>query len=328
MPDRDRAAERNATEREIDALYQRPLAEFTAARNELARALAKSGARDESTRVKALVKPTVTPWAVNQVYWQARSIWDRLMQAGETLRTTQVAALERPGTTEAQVRQVRERVREATTAHREAINDAVHQAVRVASQSSTHLATDQVARMLESLSLAPQPPSPTGRFTEVIGPAGFEALANVTPGASPLAFLALAAGAGTQGNASPAGRMGQAGRAHGAGPAGQAGKAGKFDKTKKKTTDALKASELEDEEKAARQHALLVQAAGEALGRAQQVERQARTAEAQARDAVTDAELALTQARRALTDAERETRKAADQRQAAEAALEQVRQQR
>lgn len=314
MPDRDRAAERNATEREIDALYQRPLAEFTAARNELARALAKSGARDESTRVKALVKPTVTPWAVNQVYWQARSIWDRLMQAGETLRTTQVAALERPGTTEAQVRQVRERVREATTAHREAINDAVHQAVRVASQSSTHLATDQVARMLESLSLAPQPPSPTGRFTEVIGPAGFEALANVTPGASPLAFLALAAGAGTQGNASPAGRMGQAGRA------------GKTNKAR--TTDGHKGSNSEDNEKAARQHALLVQAASEALARAQQIERQARTAEAQARAAVTDAELALTQARRALTDAERETRKAADQRQAAEAALEQVRQQR
>lgn len=311
MPDRDRAAERNATEREIDALYQRPLAEFTAARNELARALAKSGARDESTRVKALVKPTVTPWAVNQVYWQARSIWDRLMQAGETLRTTQVAALERPGTTEAQVRQVRERVREATTAHREALNDAVHQAVRVASQSSTHLATDQVARMLESLSLAPQLPSPTGRFTEVIGPAGFEALANVTPGASPLAFLALAAGAGTQGDASPAGR---------------AGRAGKINKAK--TTDGHEGSKSEDNEKAARQHALIVQAAGEALGRAQQVERQARTAEAQARDAVTDAELALTQARRALTDAERETRKAADQRQAAEAALEQVRQQR
>ena len=52
---------------EIDRLYALPLEEFTAERDALAKRLRKEGDRDEADSVKALKKPSVAAWAVNQV---------------------------------------------------------------------------------------------------------------------------------------------------------------------------------------------------------------------------------------------------------------------
>ena len=54
---------------EIAGLYQLPLADFTAARNALAK---QAGAR--ASEVKALQKPPVAAWAINQLYWQRRDV--------------------------------------------------------------------------------------------------------------------------------------------------------------------------------------------------------------------------------------------------------------
>src|SRR5262249_27956751 len=62
-------ATKNKLEDELDALFKVPLTEFTVARNALAARLKKAGNRDESDRVKALSKPTLSAWAVNQLYW-------------------------------------------------------------------------------------------------------------------------------------------------------------------------------------------------------------------------------------------------------------------
>jgi hypothetical protein len=48
-------------------LYSLPLAEFTQGRNELAEHLQKEGKDDEARRVKALRKPALPAWAVNQL---------------------------------------------------------------------------------------------------------------------------------------------------------------------------------------------------------------------------------------------------------------------
>src|SRR5579862_9733037 len=66
---------------EIGQLYQRPLAEFTPARN----ALAKQAGKD-APRVRALPKPSVPAWAVNQLYWRDRHAWDALVAAAENAR--------------------------------------------------------------------------------------------------------------------------------------------------------------------------------------------------------------------------------------------------
>lgn len=155
---------------QIDALYALPLEAFTAARNALAKSL--KGDAASVSLVKSLAKPTQIPWAVNLLYWNDRGTWTRLLDAGLALRTAQLAALEgRPSD-----------VRVAEAAHRSALTDAAASAARLAAQAGGAAASDPVTRMLEALSLAPAPPSTPGRYTDVLQPAGFEALAGLSPG--------------------------------------------------------------------------------------------------------------------------------------------------
>ena len=157
----------SALDAKIDDLYRLPLAEFTAARN----ALAKSLSKDDAKLIKALAKPTVVPWAVNQLYWHARATYDRLMKSGEKLRAAQIAALEGRGAD----------VRAASESHRRAIGEAVAEAGRLATASGAKPGADPLARTFESLSLATSAPGQPGRLTDALQPAGFEALLGVTP---------------------------------------------------------------------------------------------------------------------------------------------------
>lgn len=158
-------------DRLIDDLYRGPLKEFVAARAALAKTLAGA----EAKRVKGLPKPTVVPWAVNQLYWHARPVYDRLVSSGEKLRTAQIDALKgRPAD-----------VRRATEAHRKAMTDAVTEALRLASGAGTHPGADELTKTLEAVSLARNLPEPPGRLTKPLRPAGFEALAGVPVKARP-----------------------------------------------------------------------------------------------------------------------------------------------
>jgi hypothetical protein len=152
----------------IDDLYRQPLDAFVPARN----ALAKTVTGTDAARVRALAKPTVVPWAVNQVYWQARPTYDKLIKSGERLRNAQIASLEgRRGSD----------VRDAGEAHRRALADAVQAAERLATAAGAKPAADALMRTFETLSLASEPPEPAGRLTKPLQPSGFEALAGITP---------------------------------------------------------------------------------------------------------------------------------------------------
>jgi hypothetical protein len=149
----------------IDELYRLPLADFTAARN----ALAKTLTGDEAKRVRALVKPTLVPWAINQVFWKARPTYERLLKSGDALRKAQISALKGSGGD----------VRRASEAHRKALADALREATRLAEAEGSRPGADDLGRMLEALSLAATLPDRPGRLTEIVQPAGFEALAGV-----------------------------------------------------------------------------------------------------------------------------------------------------
>jgi len=157
----------SALDAKIDDLYRLPLAEFTTARN----ALAKSLPKDQAAPIKALEKPTVVPWTVNQVYWRARSTYDRLMKSGEALRAAQIAALEGRAAD----------VRAASEAHRRAISEAVAEGERLAAAAGIKPGSDALARTFESLSLTTSAAQTPGRLTEAMQPAGFEALLGVNP---------------------------------------------------------------------------------------------------------------------------------------------------
>ena len=77
----------------MDALFKLALPEFTAARNALASKLQKAGDKAAAAEVKALAKPPVSAWVVNQIYWRARAAFDRLMTAGARLRQAQASQL-------------------------------------------------------------------------------------------------------------------------------------------------------------------------------------------------------------------------------------------
>ena len=74
---------------EADELYALPLDEFTSARNELEKRLRKDGQRDEAAEVKALRKPTVPAWALNQVARQRAGEVGDLIDAGRRVREAQ-----------------------------------------------------------------------------------------------------------------------------------------------------------------------------------------------------------------------------------------------
>jgi len=264
----------SALDAKIDDLYKLPLGEFTGARN----ALAKSLSKDEAKLVKALEKPTVVPWAVNQVYWRARSTYDRLMKSGERLRTAQIAALEGRAAD----------VRAAGEAHRRAITDAVAEGERLSAEAGAKPGADALARTFESLSLATTAPKAPGRLTDALQPAGFEALAGLanlerkTQNSKPPA-LGLAPK-----NAEPRTANGER-RTPNAEP---------------RTTAAAKAAALAAEREAAREaaerkkHEAAVKAAEAELARVDAAERKARETWERAHDDLLAARQALTDLRR------------------------------
>ena len=76
---------------EVDELFKLSLAEFIGARNALAARLKQSGRVNDANLVKTLVKPSVSAWTVNQLYWNHREAFDNLLNAGQRFRRAQTS---------------------------------------------------------------------------------------------------------------------------------------------------------------------------------------------------------------------------------------------
>jgi hypothetical protein len=100
-------------EGEIDRLYALPLDEFVKARDELARSLRSADRRPDATTVKALRKPTVGAWALNQAVRTRRADIRELLEAGAALRAAQERLL--AGGERADLRDATEREREVVS---------------------------------------------------------------------------------------------------------------------------------------------------------------------------------------------------------------------
>jgi hypothetical protein len=147
-------------ETEIDRLYQLPLEEFTAARN----ALARTGG-DEAADVRKLTKPSIPAWAVNQLHWKRRDLYDALVETSTALRKTHKTIL---GGRRADLR-------EPSRAHEDALDAALKGAVEILQQAG-HPATDATRQgMLTTLRALPTNET-AGRLTETLQPGGFEML--------------------------------------------------------------------------------------------------------------------------------------------------------
>jgi len=148
---------------DIDRLYQLPLDEFTSARN----ALAKGSAN--AAEIRALTKPPVAAWAVNQLYWRDRRAWDALVDAAENLRRANKAVLAGKSGD----------VRAAGAAHDAAVQDALKATLAQLAEGG-HPVTDATRQsILNTLRALPADERP-GRLTRALQPGGFEMLAGLS----------------------------------------------------------------------------------------------------------------------------------------------------
>jgi hypothetical protein len=154
---------------EIDALFRLPLAEFTAARNALAKRL-------DDSRVKSLAKPPATAWAVNQLYWQKPKAIEELIGVTERVRKAQTGKLKN-----VDVRELLNEKKRMMAALMERASAILGDAGHAASPDAMR----RISATLEALAVwgntegAPQP----GRLTSDLDPPGFDALAAVMGGA-------------------------------------------------------------------------------------------------------------------------------------------------
>jgi hypothetical protein len=149
---------------EIDRLYQLPPDEFTAARNALAK---EAGA--EGADVRRLAKPPIAAWAVNQIHWKRRDIYDALIAASNELRKLHKAILSGR----------RADIREPAKVHDEAIDAALKAALPIL-QEEGHPVTDATRQAILTTLRALPADDPPGRLTRTLQPGGFEMLAGLS----------------------------------------------------------------------------------------------------------------------------------------------------
>jgi hypothetical protein len=150
---------------DIDALYQLPLDEFTAARDALAK---RSGS--DGPAIRKFQKPTAAAWAVNQLYWKRRKTFDRLTAAAESVRTAHGRRLAGKSTD----------VERAELVHRAALEAALgasRELLTAAGDPATVATTTAVTETLQALPWS----EPPGRLTQPLRPQGFAALAGLLP---------------------------------------------------------------------------------------------------------------------------------------------------
>src|SRR5262249_51238488 len=137
--------------------------------------LKKSGRSEEAGEVKALSKPSVSAWAVNQLYWNHRDAFNALMSAGQQFRRAQALQLAgKPADT-----------RGPLADRREALSSLSHLADALLRQEGHGASSETLRRIgttLEALSAlsGPERSSP-GRLTQDIDPPGFGSLAELMP---------------------------------------------------------------------------------------------------------------------------------------------------
>jgi hypothetical protein len=149
---------------EIDRLYQLPLDEFTAARN----ALAKQAGQD-GTPIRALAKPPIAAWAVNQLHWRDRGTWKALIEAADNARRAHHAVLAGKATD----------VRSANEVHEEAVEKALKATLALLGQAG-HPVTDATRQAISTTIRALPGQDPPGRLTRTLQPGGFEMLSGLT----------------------------------------------------------------------------------------------------------------------------------------------------
>jgi hypothetical protein len=171
------AASKADFEGDLDRLYQLPLNEFTAARDDLTKRLRAEGASERAQEIKALRKPTAAVWLVNQLARERPLDVQRLLKAGESLAKSQAQATAGESSPFSEARRDEHRALEQLAkATREIAERAGIGLPAVGRATETLRAASLTAEGRELLK--------RGRLTEEPEPPGFEALTGLEAAAA------------------------------------------------------------------------------------------------------------------------------------------------
>ena len=272
-----------------DELFGLPPEEFVAARDELARRLRREGEAEAAKRIKALRRPPLSAWAVNQLARGPEGGLGELLATGERLRAAHQAALAGEGAAE---------LRAAAKAEREAVAALVLAALellREAGHPTTDATRDRVAATLHAAAASPEAADlvGNGRLTADLDPSGFGTVPDGAFDEAPARDRTQRAG-------------GKARKEPGAEENGDRGAAAEDGPAARRARRAAAVAARDDARKRARlaaDQAVLATRHAERLGRlADQAEREASRARATATAAIEAATAARERATRAAKD--------------------------
>ena len=150
---------------EIERLYQLTPSEFTAARNDAVKQLKSSA---DKAAVRALQKPNTPAWAVNQLYWKRRRVFQQVLDAARKLRDAHAQQLAgRFADIQAAERHQSDVLKKAA--------DEVRDLLRAAGEKETPATMNAVVETLQALPGRDD----YGRLVKPLKPLGFEALAGL-----------------------------------------------------------------------------------------------------------------------------------------------------
>ena len=284
-----------------DELFGLPPEEFVAARDELARRLKREGDAEAARRVKALRRPSLSAWAVNQLARGQGTGLGPLLTAGERLRAAHQAALAGEGA---------EELRAAAKAEREAVAGLVEDALellREAGHAATDATRDRVAATLHAAAASQEAADLVrdGRLTSDLDPSGF---GTVPEGAfeAPAEAPARRRTARQPGGTASGRAAGRRARTDSAAEDGDRGPAVEDDPAARRARRAAAVAARDDARRRARlaaDQAVLATRQAERLGRlADQAEREAGRARTTANAAIEAASAARERAARAARD--------------------------
>jgi hypothetical protein len=141
----------------VEALFRAPLNEFVAERKRLASELKASGDKAAATKLSQAARPSVSAWAVNQLWWRQRPAFEALLQAAASVKAGD---------------------REASKQHREALAELRQHATALLEEAGNAASEGTLRRIATTLSalaaaggFAPDPP---GALVADRDPPGFE----------------------------------------------------------------------------------------------------------------------------------------------------------
>ncbi|MES1182445.1 MAG: hypothetical protein ABUL60_01450 [Myxococcales bacterium] len=143
----------------VATLYQAPLSEFVAERKRLAGELKAAGHKDAAARFGKLVRPPVSAWVVNQLWWREQDAFQALLAAAARVKAGD---------------------REASQAHRQALGQLRDVAAELLRESGNAASEPTLRRVTTTLSAVAASggfePDPAGALSADRDPPGFETL--------------------------------------------------------------------------------------------------------------------------------------------------------